>query len=232
MMNYVEENEYYKNALFHEVIGEPARIYLQKRGINEETIRYWEIGYCPIGHKKYSKLKGRITFPVYDQSGAIVTISGRKIFDTLNGPKYDMYPFSARKVLFGLWQNKEEIRNLNRAAITEGQIDVITAWQKGFKVATSSFGAHGSLDHIAVLSRYAKRIDVLFDADDAGTKGVKAIQALSTLGDLDVRFNNPLPRGEDLDSWIKNKEAEQLFNLLDREKEDALKRKILKMEGT
>jgi DNA primase len=231
MKNYFEENEFYKYALFHKEVGEPARIYLSSRGINDETIKHWEIGYCPLGHKTYTKLKGRITFPVYDQKGNIVTISGRKIFDTVNGPKYDMYPFNARKTLFGLWQNKNNIREVNRAAITEGQIDVITAWQKGFNIATSSFGAHGSLDHLALLSRYAKRIDILYDADEAGFKGIKGIKSLPTLGDLDIHFKNPFPTGHDLDSWIKDKTSDQLLSLLDKSEIDILKNKISKMGG-
>jgi DNA primase len=230
MNSYHEEKNYYKKALLHETIGAPARNYLKKRGINKSAVDFWEIGYCPVGNQKYKKLQGRITFPVYDQSGKITTISGRKIFDNMNGPKYDMYPFPARKILFGLWQNKENIRDLNRAIITEGQLDVISAWQQGLKIATSSFGAHGSLDHLANISRYAKRVDVLYDADEAGIKGINGIKSLSTLGDLEIIFKNPFSNGEDLDSWINKNSADKLFNYLDRTDLDILKRKINNME--
>jgi DNA primase len=226
MNNYEKENEFYKRALLHPVIGEPARKYLESRGINEETIRVWEIGYCPPGHKVYKKLKARITFPVRDQKGTIVTISGRKIFSAMDGVKYDMYPFTARKILFGLWQNKETIRDSNRAVITEGQFDVITAWQAGFKIATSTFGAHGTLWHLALLARYAKRIDVLYDADKAGIEGMEAIKKLSTLGDLDVKLKNPFTKGDDLDSWLQKNAVENLYNLLDNNEINSLKAKL------
>ncbi|MNC41904.1 DNA primase [compost metagenome] len=226
---FVQENEFYKMALQHPVAGEPGRRYLSMRGITEETIKFWDIGYAPIGHKRYRKLQGRITFPVFDHTGKIATISGRKVFDSLSGPKYDMYPFAARKILFGLWQNKNNMREMNRAAITEGQIDVITSWQKGFKIASSSFGAHGSLDHLSLLSRYAKNINVLYDSDKAGYAGIQGIKELSTLGDLNIEFKNPFPHGQDLDSWIKNHSAEELFNLLDRNEVSILKEKLLKI---
>ena len=229
-MNYEKENDFYKESLFHSTVGQQGRNYLGERGINLETIKFWEIGWSPISNNKYTKLKGRITFPVRDQHGKIITISGRKAINTLSGPKYDMYPFSARKILFGLWQNKENIRKENRAAITEGQIDVITSWQHGYKIATSSFGAHGSLDQLAILSRYAKKIDVLYDSDAAGFKGIESIKSLSTLGDLDVNFKNPFPKGEDLDSWIKKNDVEKLLFLLDKEKIDELKIKLFKMK--
>lgn len=211
------ESEFYQKALRHPSVGEPGRRYLRSRGLNDETIRVWEIGWCPIGHPVYRKLRGRITFPVRDQNGRIVTISGRKAFTTLPGPKYDMYPFSATKVLFGLWQNRGEIRNLNRAVVTEGQIDVIMAWQKGFRIATSTFGAHGTPWHLALLARYAQRIDVLYDADTAGERGLEAIKRIGAFGDLDVRFKNPFPQGDDLDSWIQGRNADELFNLLDKD---------------
>lgn len=229
--DFIKENEYYKKALKHPTIGEPGRRYLESRGINEETIKVWEIGYCPIGHPEYKKLKGRVTFPVRDQQGKIVTISGRSVFKTLPGPKYDMYPFSARKILFGLWQNRNNIRELNRAVITEGQLDVITAWQNGFKIATSSFGAHGSLDHLAALSRYAKLIDILYDGDAAGLKGIEGIKQIQTLGDLELRFKtNIFPQGDDLDSWIQKNSAEKLFELLDKSEIDSLKSKLMRMK--
>lgn len=225
-----KENEYYRRALKHPTIGEPGRKYLESRGISEETIEAWEIGYCPVGHPEYKKLKGRVTFPVRCQQGKIVTISGRTIFKGLSGPKYDMYPFSARKILFGLWQNRNDIRKLNRAIVTEGQLDVITAWQNGFRIATSSFGAHGSLDHLANLSRYAKLIDILYDGDAAGLKGVEMIKNIQTLGDLEVRFKtNIFPRGEDLDSWIQKNSADKLYELLDKSEIDSLKLKLQRM---
>lgn len=226
----MKENEYYKKALKHPTIGEPGRRYLESRGINQETIDYWEIGYCPIGHKSYKKLKGRITFPVYDFTGKIVTISGRSVFSSLPGPKYDMYPFSARKTSFGLWQNRNDIRETNRAIITEGQIDVITSWQNGLRIVTSTFGAHGTLWHVGNLARYAKRVDVLYDNDKAGHEGTEGIKNLSTLGDLEVKYHPTLfPRGEDLDSWIQKNEPEKLLSMLEQNKMLSLREKLQRM---
>lgn len=237
---YTKELEEYIYILFNTPEGKPGRNYLKLRGITKETAMYWKIGYCPIGYTSSinrqfnikSKFQGRIIFPVFDQNGVIVTITGRKIFDTLPGPKYDMYPFPARKILFGLWQNKANIREQGRAIVTEGQLDVITAWQKGLKIVTSTFGAHGTLWHLGLLARYAKRLDILYDNDSAGFEGVEGIKKLSTLGDLDIRFqNNIFPKGEDLDSWIKNHSLEELFILLDQGKILSLKEKLKRLES-
>lgn len=239
IIDYEQENNFYKYALKHPTLGETGRKYLESRGIKEETIEKWEIGWAPVGVTPpcykgqvkpfWKKMWGRVTFPVRTQSGKIATISGRLVIQSMKSVKYDMYPFAARKILFGLWQNKDSIREANRAAITEGQMDVITAWQEGFKIATSTFGAHGSLDHLANLSRYAKRIDVLYDADAAGMKGIEGIKKLSTLGDLDVRFKNPFPKGEDLDSWLRKNNVDNLLKMLDRSEFDDLKMRFSRM---
>lgn len=226
MESYEKENDFYKRALQHPTIGAPARKYLEQRGINEETIKFWEIGWCPVGHKEYYKLKGRVTFPVRNQNGKIITISGRKVFETLDGPKYDMYPFSARKNLFGIWQNKNEIREENRAIITEGQMDVITSWQKGLKIVTSTFGAHGSLWHLGIIARYANRINILYDTDTAGNEGIEGIKKLSTLGDLQVNYKNPFSKNEDLDSWLQKNDKDKLFNLLEDDQILSLRQKL------
>lgn len=234
-----QENEFYRKCLKHPIHGEIGRRYLESRGITEETIEKWEIGWSPYScvpqcykgetRQFWKKHWGRITFPIRDQSGKMISISGRLVLKIQGPPKYDHYPFPSRKVLFGLWQNKENIRELSRAVMTEGQIDVITSWQKGFKIATSSFGAHGSLDHMSLLARYAKRVDVLYDADKAGIEGEEGIKKLSTLGDLEVHFQKPFSKGDDLDSWISRNDVDKLWELLDKTKTDDLKLKLQKM---
>lgn len=241
MQNFEAENDYYRKCLKHPTIGQIGRNYLESRGINEETIEKWEIGWSPYNctptcyksekTKFWKKHYGRITFPIRDQSGKMLSISGRLVLKLNGVPKYDHYPFPARRILFGLYQNKEDIRKMNRAVVTEGQIDVITAWQAGFRIATSSFGAHGGLDHMALLSRYAQTVDILYDADKAGIEGEEAIKKLSTLSDLDVRFQKPFGKGQDLDSWITNHSADELWNLLDKTEVDVLKEKLLKLKG-
>lgn len=234
---YKTELEEYMDILFNKPEGKPGRWYLKRRGIEPETAKYWKMGYCPInylpsiykGQMTKSKLHGRIIFPVYDTKGKIITISGRSVFETLT-PKYDMYPFPSRKISFGLWQNKEEIRKSNRAIITEGQLDVITAWQHGVKFVTSTFGAHGSLWHLSNTARYAKRVDILYDNDFAGNEGMEGLKNLSTLGDLDIKFQKGIfKKGEDLDNWIKEHSAEELITLLDQNKMLSLREKLRRM---
>lgn len=238
--HFPDESREYQHILFKTEAGLPGRAYLKQRGITEETARHWEMGYCPYGHnakvyrdmkKIQKKMYGRITFPIRDQNGKMISISGRLVLQLKEVPKYDHYPFPARRILFGLWQNKDDIRELERAVVTEGQLDVITAWQNNFRIVTSSFGAHGSLDHLALLSRYSSIIDILYDADKAGEKGIEGIKKLTSLGDLDVRFQRPFPRGEDLDSWLRKHSVDELWKALEKNEADNLKLKLMRMKS-
>lgn len=232
-----QENNYYKNAL-HSKLGTPGLEYLRQRGIAKETIEKWELGWSPLNcipdnfdkddkSKPWIKLWGRLTIPIRDSNGVLISISGRQVIKLGDKPKYDHYPFSARKILFGLFNNKEDIRKADRIIITEGQMDVISSWQSGLKIVASSFGAHGSLDHFAVASRYASVIDILYDEDNAGKIGTDNINKFPTWGDLIVNLRTDIfPRGEDLDSWIRKHSSEELLKLIDGSKNNEYIRKI------
>ena len=244
MQNFENELNEYINILFKSEEGIPGRQYLKSRQIKVDTAKYWKLGYCPIGYipKCYrgeentypfwEKMWGRLIIPIYDQHGNLVSLSGRMIIKYNDGPKYDHYKFFTRKVLFGLYQNKQSITEMNRCKITEGQMDVISSWQHGLKNVTSSFGAHGSLTHFAIISRYCNKIDVLYDGDTAGKKGMDAIKDFSTYGDLNVNIvNNIFSNGEDLDEWIKKNNPEKLFYKIDKYNENKLKYKLSLMNN-
>ena len=248
MQNYEFEEELsdYIKILFKTDAGKVARSYLLSRGIDKKTAEFWQLGYCPWGYipriykeldkesfyKFWQKMWGRLIIPIFDQNGKIVSLSGRLILQVKDRPKYDHYPFPSRKILFGLYQNKDNIRIENRCIITEGQMDVISSWQNGLKIVTSSFGAHCSLDHFAYISRYSSVIDVLYDTDKAGIKGTDAIKDFPTWGDLTINLRkNVFPKGEDLDSWIRVNSKEKLLNLLENNVNDKLKDALLKIKS-
>lgn len=223
------ELEYYKQCLKDNNVNKIAIDYLNSRNIEQRTVDFWEIGYCPIGcvppnfnkddtYKPFEKMYGRIIFPIRNSNGELISLSGRLIVPD-GRPKYDHYSFPSRKILFGLYQNKNNIRNKNKCIITEGQIDVITSWQKGLDIVTSSFGAHCSLEHFAILSRYTNNVDILYDNDNAGKEGTKNIKSFSTHGNLNINYKtNIFPKGEDLDSYLSKNDLNKLYDLLDDNK--------------
>jgi len=242
-----KEIELYNDILLHKPEGDIGRKYLRSRRITQNTAKEWNIGYCPVGYippiykdihdsAQYDfwiKMWGRIVFEIRDIHGKIISISGRKIIDVPKrgkNPKYDHYPFDARRNLFGLYKNKNDIFKEDKGIITEGQFDVITAWQNGLKTAVSSFGAHCSKTHCILLSRYTSNIFILFDSDYAGYQGL--MQAKSKLKDMDLNINYKriFEKDEDLDSWIKYNSKEDLYKLLEVNRIDNVLSKLKKIK--
>ncbi len=245
MSNFDEELMEYENILFSLESGVLGREYLRNRGITKKTAKFWNLGYCPIGYIPncykdqanenvypfWEKMWGRLIIPIIDQNGKVISLSGRRIVQYKDTPKYDHYRFPARQILFGLGQNKNDIMENNRCIITEGQMDVISSWQKGLNIVVSSFGAHGSLSHLALISRYCDKIDVIYDGDEAGKKGMKDIRKISSIGELDINIvNNIFGYGEDLDSWIQKNSAKKLLDIIDNKKDNILKYKLSMMK--
>ena len=245
--DYVNENKEYQDNLWNKDIGKEARLYLQKRNLSPLTAKIWQLGYSPKGfipkcyqtdkykdanYKFWEKMNGRITIPVYDSNGVLIAISGRAI-DSNMKPKYMHYQFPTRKVLFGLYVNELEIMKNNAVIFTEGQFDVISAWQHGLKICACTFGAHFSSEQIATASRYTNRINILYDSDEAGQEGaMKSLDKLETRGDTKVRIlKNVLKNGEDLDEWIKKNNYNFILKVINSSEESILKYKLKLLEN-
>lgn len=107
---------FFEKQLEGSSLGKEAKKYLLSRGINEESIKKWRIGYSPDtweglsnflvskGYKKeeleqaglaiksdqgsfYDRFRGRIIFPIFDLNSQVVGFSGR-IFKTTDPAKY------------------------------------------------------------------------------------------------------------------------------------------------
>lgn len=243
------EYKVYSDILLNKPEGDMGRKYLQFRNIKKSTAVKWKMGYCPVGYvppiyehiannpQQYNfweKMWGRVVFPILDSNGNVISISGRKIVEIPEkekNPKYDHYSFNARKHLFGLWENQENIFIENKGIITEGQLDVITAWQKGVKIVTSSFGAHCSENHFILLSRFTDNINVLYDGDDAGKKGIALAKKILNKSNLNINCRCPFYGGDDLDSWLQKHSKEEFYKLIENNKMSYLMKKLKKIKG-
>jgi len=106
---------YYQQVLTESPVGQIAREYLARRGLNQETIRQFRIGYAPPGWNNllrsltetparealiatgmivrkedsgnlYDRFRDRIMFPIEDRRRKIIAFGGRAIGDEM--PKY------------------------------------------------------------------------------------------------------------------------------------------------
>lgn len=235
---------YYHKILLESGKAESARKYLAERGLNEETIDEWQVGFSPDswddlinllikkGYKEneiflagmsvkkegagrfYNRFRGRIMFPINDVNGNTVAFSARvspekekdeKMGKYINSPQTLVYDKS--RILFGLEKAKQEIKKADQAIITEGQMDVITAHQNGYKNVVASSGTALTGEQVMLLKRYSNNIIFSFDMDKAGEMAVDRGIKESMQQEMNAKIIK-LPNGKDPDECIKNNKEE------------------------
>ncbi|MFH1336410.1 MAG: DNA primase [Candidatus Zixiibacteriota bacterium] len=157
------------------------------------------------GKGSYDRFRKRITFPVFNLSGKIIGFGGR-VLDEKDEPKYLNSPetpiYQKGKILYGLSFSKEEIRQKGSAILVEGYVDLITLYQTEIKNVVASSGTAFTADQAHLLSRYAEKVYLFFDADSAGQSATfRSVDLLFSEG-LEV-FVVSLDPGEDPDSFVR-----------------------------
>ncbi|SHK55744.1 DNA primase [Thermocrinis minervae] len=156
----------------------------------------------------------RLIIPIRDAKGRLVGFGGRTISDAQ--PKYINSPessvFKKASVLFGLWQAKDYIREKQVAYLVEGYFDVIRMHSIGLKQTVAPLGTAFTQEHAGLLSRYAKRVILVFDGDEAGKKAVRTAASHLLSYGIEV-FVCYLPEGEDPDS-MGERDPKALENLI------------------
>ena len=190
------------NRTFREALTRhsPAMDYLTGRGIKQETIDKWGLGWASGGF-----FAGRVTYPIHNMNGDICGFTGRALSDQVQ-PKYKNSPedelFKKSDLLFGLYHAKMKINKANKCYIVEGQHDVLQMWQIGFENTVAPSGTALTVQQIRLIKRFTKNIVLLLDADAPGIKAaIKNISPLLT-EQAGLRII-VLPDGEDPDSYIR-----------------------------
>jgi DNA primase len=164
--------------------------FIQENNISIEDLN--KIGLISIYDDKiYDKFSGRIIFPIKDHKGNIVGFGGRAIDENrrpkyLNSPETQVYKKS--KVLYGLFENSQIIKEKSQAVIAEGYMDLTSLYQIGIKNVVATLGTALTKEHVNLLKKYVKEAIVMFDSDEAGKKAViRAAEILLSEG-ITVRY--------------------------------------------
>lgn len=190
--------QFYHYLLTEHKLGKPALEYLHQRGLTDETIKTFQLGYAPqswdqltkflkkkgftveemiesglcvaSNHGCYDRFRGRVTFPLVDVRNRIMGFSGRIL--GVGEPKYLNSPqtpiFDKGRFLLGLDKTKGPIRDKNQAIIVEGEMDMLLSYQSGVKYVTSSKGTAMTEFQIEAIKKYTDTILLCFDKDLAG----------------------------------------------------------------
>lgn len=188
--------------------------YLRKKGFSEALIL--QSGLASSGDKGiYDTFRGRIIFPIYDLHDNVIAFGGR-VMDN-SQPKYLNSPetplFRKWETLYGLNHARDEIRKKGSALIVEGYLDVISCHQRGFCNAVAPLGTALTAGHLERLKRFTKKIIVVFDGDAAG-KAAAGRSLPLLLGHGFITRVLLLPEGDDPDSFLKKTGAGPLHSML------------------
>jgi len=111
-----------------------------------------------------------VVFPLYDTSGAIVSLYGRNIDDECDVSH--LYLPGQRCGLV----NRQAAKRSQTIILTESIIDALTLYDQGFKNVIPIYGVNGLIDdHLSYFNLKIKEAYLVFDADEAGTKAVDAV---------------------------------------------------------
>lgn len=214
--------------------GQKGQEYLHERGLTDETIRKFGLGYSNPYYNdlyQYLKRKGyrddvlkesglfhyekgvtdrfwdRIMFPIMDINGKVIGFGGRVLGDAK--PKYLNSPetkvFEKSRNLYGMHVAKNT--KPDHFLVCEGYMDVIALHQAGFTNSVAALGTSFTSQHALLMKRYKKDAILTFDSDGAGLKAtLRAIPILRSAG-ISVKVLDMKPY-KDPDEFIKSLGAE------------------------
>lgn len=232
---------YYYRQLRSET-GSLGLNYLKKRGLSDETINRFGLGYSgQTGNAVYRYLKSqgytddllkesglftyergvsdkfwnRVMFPIMDANNKVIGFGGRVMGDAK--PKYLNSPetklFDKSRNLYGL--NIARSSRKPNMIICEGYMDVISLHQAGFNQAVASLGTALTPGQARLMKRYTDNVLITYDSDEAGTKAaLRAIPILKEAG-LSTKVINMKPY-KDPDEFIKALGAEAFQERIDK----------------
>ena len=179
-------------------------IYLRQKGATQEQIERSGLVVKKEEGGSYDRFRGRLIFPVMDIQGKPIAFGGRTLRD--EDAKYINSPETAAYVkgrnLFGLNLTRDEIRRAGFVILVEGFLDLIIPYQFGVRNVVASLGTALTPEQARLVSRFAHKVVVNYDGDNAGVQAAKKAIAILLAEDLEVKIL-VLPDGSDPDEFIR-----------------------------
>jgi DNA primase len=212
---------FFHHALLNSPEATSALAYVQGRGLDQETIVSFQLGYAPdswdelkrhllgLGFEEevllaagllvegergpYDRFRGRLMFPIRDERGRVAGFGARALDDSV--PKYLNTPqspiFDKGGILYALDRARDYIRSSGQAVIVEGYMDAIAAHQHGLTNVVASMGTAITERQAGLLKRYTRNLALALDADLAGSEAT--LRGVQVAADAADRTAVPVP---------------------------------------
>lgn len=218
--------EWYHQRLLSGSDSSPARHYLRtERGYDGDLVRRFRIGWAPDGWDSLVKglgvpkkdlvdaglatvdqsgrytdfFRSRILFPIFEPGGRPIGAGGRMLPGG-RPPKYKNTSGTAvydkSRVLYGLNWAKRDVVDKGRVVVCEGYTDVIGLHGAGVGEAVATCGTALADGHIRLLTNFARKIVLAYDADVAGQAAAERFYEWEGRFQVDIRVA-AIPAGAD-----------------------------------
>lgn len=233
---------FFQACLLRTEHGKEAMAYLKGRGITEEIINSFSIGYALnnynalisslgkrgfssqillkaglalSGKGVYDKFRNRVMIPIKDPRGRIVGFGGRVLDDST--PKYlntgETEWFNKRHLLFGFDIALAEIRKQKQAIVVEGYMDAISLHAAEITNVVASMGTAFAEEQAKLLKRAAEEVVFCYDSDTAGRRASVRAVSIARAAGLKVRVA-AVPDGKDPDEFVRNHGKESFIQIV------------------
>ncbi|MBK8711679.1 MAG: DNA primase [Niastella sp.] len=244
--------QFFSNALLHSEEGKDiALAYLKERGFREDIIKKFQLGYNPSARNELAQAataaqynpellqksglvvmrdghlsdnyRGRIIFPIHNQSGKVLGFGARVIKNNDKAPKYINTPeneiYIKSRVLYGSYFARMAIDKADECLLVEGYTDVVSLHQSGIENVVASGGTSLTPDQLRLIKKYTNNLTIIYDGDSAGVKAALRGLDLAIEEGLNVKLVL-IPGNEDPDSYVHKIGAEAFRNFIKENKKD------------
>jgi len=186
------------SEMLHSEQGKQALQYFQRRGLPENIITHYRLGYAPPGYgfmqKRFGqdkrilaqlesvgllfkgdrgyadRFRARVMFPIRDRRGHVVGFGGRIM--EKGEPKYLNSPetpyYHKSELLYGYYEHRESIRKRKLLVVVEGYMDVLALAAHGLPVGLAPLGTAIGERQVREILRLHAEPVFCFDGDRAG----------------------------------------------------------------
>lgn len=176
------------------------------------------IGKRDNGQGYYDNFVDRVIFPIWNERSQPVGFGGRVLpgGDDSHG-KYWNSPespvFHKSRLVYALSHARDGIKAEKCVLVTEGYTDCIALHQAGITNAVGTLGTALTDQHVATIRRFAPRVVLVYDGDEAGVNAAERAVERFLAQDVDLRILT-LPDELDPDEFIEERGAEAFRELV------------------
>jgi DNA primase len=244
--------KFFAHNLFEQEEGQAIALsYLQERGFRADIIKKFQLGYClqegthfstaataqqysaelllksglttERNQQLYDNYRGRIIFPIHNNSGKILGFGARIIGKNDKAPKYINTPeneiYVKSKILYGSYFARMAIDKSDECLLVEGYTDVISLHQAGIENVVASGGTSLTSDQLRLIKKYTNNLTIIYDGDSAGIKAALRGLDMALEESLNVKLVL-IPDNEDPDSFVNKVGASAFAEFIATAKKD------------